>query len=361
MKMHSSTMIIAVLFTLLSVSPAFPNDAPVKSVGKTIQPMNNVPVRMVSEDVRISLSSTKADVHCLFTLRNEGKPETIEVGFPRGWEGDLIGFTAKDAHIPGVFSVETMAEQPFFGEFSDEKLPWWKVFKVPFTSTGQSRVIENYYSTFLLPWGKYPVPWNDLLFTYIMKTGALWKGQIDSAKVTLYLRNIPFDQVTKISPEGYIREENRITWNFRNFEPAKNIEISIIQDAFYERESIARKILETDPNNAYAHYLIGTVYFNRRFMDDNQILEAEKELQKAINLDSKLWDAQWFLALVYIDRDVRSKIFKDSKTQLGKIVRENPDYRCTDKLFYQSELIQYDNPKGLLESLISLAKMNNWK
>lgn len=62
------------------------NDAPIKSVGKTIQPRNDVPVRMVSEEVTIRLSSHRADVHCLFDLLNEGPPDTIDVGFPRGWE-----------------------------------------------------------------------------------------------------------------------------------------------------------------------------------------------------------------------------------------------------------------------------------
>lgn len=350
-------LLAAASLLLLSASTAFTNTAPVKSIGKTIQPLNNVPVRMVSEDVKIWLSSTKAEVDCQFTLRNEGKPDTIEVGFPRGWEGDLINFMAKNAKVSGAYSVETLAEQASFGEYNGEKLPWWKVFKVPFESTGQTVVIENHYSTFLLPWGKYPVPMNDLLFTYIIKTGALWKGQIDSAKVTLYLRNVPFDQVTKISPEGYVLQGNRITWNFRNFKPAQNIEISIMQDAFYERLSIARKLLEMGPDSAYAHYLLGTVYFNQRYMDDKQTIEAEKELQKAISLDPKLWDAQWFLALANIYKYRTSKSLKAAKTQFDVILQGNPDYICKDKLFYPDEYMGSGNPKELLKSL----EMNNWK
>lgn len=350
----------AFLFLCIWTSPAFSNDAPVKSVGKTIQPLNNVPVQMVSEEVNIFLTSTRANVLCLFTLRNEGKPDTIEVGFPRGWEGDLIEFTAKNARVKGTYPVETMAEKPSYGEYNGEKLPWWKVFKVPFESTGQTVVIENYYNTFLLPWGKYPFPWNDLLFTYIMKTGALWKGPIETAKITVRLINIPFNQLVKVSPEGYTREGNRITWEFRNFKPAQNIEISIMQDVLFERLSIARKILEKEPNSAFAHYLLGTVHYNRRYVDINQIDEAEKELRKAVALDPELWDAQWFLALVYIDRDNRSRTLKESKIQLEKIVRENPDYTCTDKLYYQYEWIQ-GNPKELLESLFGMARDNHWK
>jgi len=328
-------------------------------VGKTIQPLRDVPVQMVSEDVRILLSSTKADVQCLFTLRNEGKPDTIEVGFPRGWEGDLINFMAKNAYKSGAYPVETMAEQASYNEYTGGKLPWWKVFRVPFTSTGQTIAIENHYSTFLQPRGN-PIPWNDLLFTYIMKTGALWKDNIEDAMIRIHLYYIPFEQVTSISPEGYTREGNIITWHFKDFKPSQNIEISIMQDAFYERLSIARKILEKEPNSAYAHYLLGTVYFNRRYMDNNQIVEAERELQKAVTLDPKLWDAQWFLALVYVNRDAQSRTLKESKVQLEKMVRENPDYQCTDKLYYQYEWI-HGNPKELLESLIQQARISKWK
>jgi hypothetical protein len=360
MQIHSSTIIAAVLFVLLGGSPAFPNTAPVKSVGKTIQPLNNVPVRMVSEDVRIRLSSSTAIVDCRFTLLNEGKPDTIEVGFPRGWEGDLIGFMAKNAKIRGLYSVETLAEEPSFGEYTGEKLPWWKVFKVPFESTGQTIVVENSYSTFVVPGGNSPNPLNDFLFTYIMKTGALWKGQIDSAKVTLYLERIPFDQVTKISPEGFTREGNRITWNFKDFKPSQNIEISIMQDKFYERLALARKILVKEPNSAFAHYLTGTVCFNRFSMDYNQLNEAEKELQTALSIDPNYLDAQWFLALVYIYKDIKSKTFKESKAQLEKMARDNPDYRCTDELYYQYEIFSSNNPKGLLESLIR-SKYSFWK
>jgi len=30
-------------------------------------------------------------------FHNEGKPGVIEVGFPRGWKGDLMNFTARNA------------------------------------------------------------------------------------------------------------------------------------------------------------------------------------------------------------------------------------------------------------------------
>lgn len=279
------TVTAAVLLLICGPGIMWANDAPVKSVGKTIQPVNDVPVRMVSEEVRMALGPATASVHGLFTLRNLGKPDTIEVGFPRGWEGDLLNFTARNARIPEPYTVETLAQDPSYNEISGGELPWWKVFKVPFDSTGQTVVVENTYSTNLrMAAGKYPSPTNDLLFTYIMKTGALWKGNIEDALMTIHLGRTPFEQVTSISPEGYTREGNSIVWHFRDFKPTANIEITIMQDVSFERMEIARRILKTEPKNAYAHYLLGSVYFSRRNMDEAQTDRADKELRQSISL-----------------------------------------------------------------------------
>ncbi|MFA6109197.1 MAG: hypothetical protein WDA75_10535 [Candidatus Latescibacterota bacterium] len=153
MSTRQSIPAFAILLLLGRPVETWANDAPVRSVGKTIQPLSDVPVQMVSEEVNISLTSTKAQVHCFFTLLNQGGLDSIEVGFPRGWEGDLIEFRARD-RAEGPLPVQTMAKQPAYGEYSGEELPWWKVFTVPFFASGDTAVIENSYHTFLLPWGK---------------------------------------------------------------------------------------------------------------------------------------------------------------------------------------------------------------
>jgi hypothetical protein len=298
-------------------------------------------------------------VDCFFNLRNEGKPDTIEVGFPRGWEGDLIGFLAKNAHVRGIYSVETMAENPSYDENNGLTPPWWKVFKVPFESTGQTVVVENQYNTFLGPLGSSPFL-DDLAFTYILKTGAFWKGNIEDARLTVSLKNVPFDQITNISPKGYTIEGNKISWRFQNFKPDRNIEISIMQDILYERLSMARKILEKEPGNAYAHFMLGTVYFHRDFLTDysRKNDKAEREFQKAISLDPNLSDARWFLAFIYVNRNVeyppknlKTKALRDAREQFEYILQRDPEYRCTDKTFYQDPEIHGDNPKEVLKIL----------
>ncbi len=117
---------IFVLF-LCAIPAATANDAPVKSVGKAIQPLADAPVRMAAEKVSIFIESNVARVNCVFTLVNEGKPDTIEVGFPRGWEDDLIGFIAANDDTRET-TGRNPCPRPLLGEFNGEKLPWWKVF-----------------------------------------------------------------------------------------------------------------------------------------------------------------------------------------------------------------------------------------
>jgi hypothetical protein len=74
------------------------------SAGRTIQPVRDTSVRMVSEKVDIAIKDTVAYVSCRFELRNEGKPKRLRVGFPERIEpcvafnqylGHLCGFLAR--------------------------------------------------------------------------------------------------------------------------------------------------------------------------------------------------------------------------------------------------------------------------
>ncbi|MFA6109196.1 MAG: hypothetical protein WDA75_10530 [Candidatus Latescibacterota bacterium] len=190
-----------------------------------------------------------------------------------------------------------------------------------------------------------------------MKTGALWQGAIRRARITVRLANVPFDQITGISPEGYSREGNRLTWSFTEFEPTEDIKIDIMQDALFERATIARRILAREPDNAYAHYLLGTVLLNRQ-TDDRQLGWAEEELRRAVELDPENWDARWFLAAVYTYKDRPTKSLRNIRPQLDAILQGSPGYRCTDKLFYHGEgdrLCSED-----LDEALECLTMNGW-
>jgi hypothetical protein len=86
----------AAIAAIMAVGPgrSWADLAPVRSVGKTIQPLEDASVRMVSEKVEISLTDSMASVNCRFDMRNEGSAKNLLTGFPRGKEGDLLDFRA---------------------------------------------------------------------------------------------------------------------------------------------------------------------------------------------------------------------------------------------------------------------------
>ena len=278
---------ILAFFQFVFTGLCFSNDAPLRSVGKTIQPLKDVQVRMVSEDVSINLENNRVYVECVFELLNEGQPDTIDVGFPRGWEEDLCGFTAFIGQKR--LEVKDVTSEPFDGEWNGEKMPWWKVFRVPFVKTGETvKVINRYWTPFMI---NGHIGFEDYSFTYITKTGAFWKGgKIDKADFTLRIMNFNPGQLTKISPEGYKYESERlIKWSYRDFVPTQNIELRVMQDMVFDRKANAERILAKNPDDPFAHFLLGTVFFSMRYQGDKINVPSEdkavEEFNKAIALD----------------------------------------------------------------------------
>jgi hypothetical protein len=327
---------ILALSAVLGFSEAMANDTPIRSVGKAIQPRTDVPVRLVSEDVKITISGVNARVDCIFNLLNEGPAGTIEVGFPRGAESGLNDFTAKIDNETAT--VETVTSTPVYVDPDSRKeLPWWKTFKVPFTSTGQTVVVRNTYWTRLGPTTQQRL--SHLMFTYIMTTGAPWKGTIGEATFTVSLDGIDPGRVVDIKPEGFLSEGNRYLWRFTDFEPASNIEIQIMEQKVYDRLVSAEKLLAKSSGDARGHFLLGTVYWiNMNSSTDADTYrdyeeKAKGEFLRAIEIDPALDDARWYLAVLY-NNPHNPREMKLLRGQLEAIIAHNPSYRCRDELFH---------------------------
>ncbi|MHB9028657.1 MAG: tetratricopeptide repeat protein [Candidatus Latescibacterota bacterium] len=322
-------IIVAALIFLQVTGGVWADDTPLRSVGKTVQPLRDVPVRMASEKVDVIIDNNIAEITCRFFLRNEGKPDTLLVGFPRGRDAEIYDFRAwagdKD------LTVTTSATDPVFdgNGLSEKEIPWWKTFLVKLPATGRTIEVGNTYWTRLFPVGG--MGNEDLRFVYILKTGALWKGIIGDAEITVTLRNTNPGQVATLSPAGYTRKGNTITWRLKNFEPQEDIEITIMQDVLYERMTRAQELLKRNPKNAEARFLLGTVYFNRDWLGSSDP-KAENEFTKAIELDPKQLDARFYLVVIYHWRNSgrNEALYRNEIALLDAILREKPNYSCTD-------------------------------
>lgn len=314
---------VTLSFILLSNQIIIADLMPSRGIGKTIRPRSDSSVRMVSEQVDITIDNNVAYVLCWFELKNEGPPDTLEVGFPRGWgEKELYDF---QVWSPSELSF-TVTEKKLDSAYKDDsgmEIPFWTTFTVPFEKTGQSIRIYISYNSILL---RKDMTFSDILFRYILKTGAYWKGTIGEAKITVTLRNTNFDQITKISPKGFVKNINVMTWHFTDFEPIDDIELHIMQDVVYDRLNMSKMLLKENPDDAHGHYLLGTVYYGQS-SSGARCQESLREFELAVANDPEHLEARWFLAMHYLDRpDKRLE-------QLEAIVKAKPDYIFTDEAF----------------------------
>ena len=318
--MNAFLVMVSLALWLFGVNDLMANDAPVRSVGKAIGPLEGVPVRMVSEEIRITLDNNIAHVSCLFKLRNEGPIDTILVGFPRGWEKDLYDFRAWTSR--GDLSIEEGASAPVYGGEGDEGIKWWKTFRLPLPTTGDTVQVRNYYWTVLSQIDNRTL--TDQYFSYVLRTGALWRGEIGDARITVDFRNTHPEQITRLSPEGYARQGQRVEWHFQHLEPSEDISVNIMQDFLFDRWTRALELIEQNPDSSEGHFLLGTYYFNR---EQPPRKRAVGEFLKAISINPEMWDARWYLAAeLYFQNDRVG-----ARDQVESIVRGNPQYRCVDE------------------------------
>ena len=225
--MEKHTTIIGKIVIILAISVIFMSTtavgdiAPPHAQGETMQPVNVTNVQMVNETVHIDLCIENAAVKCNFTMMNHGENETLLVGFPvgLGWEGhgeEPYTYPLEDfkAYVNSQ-SVET--------KMMDVNGSQWMVWNMSFDEMEIKDVGVSYWVP-LSSYGNYGREM-DYWFTYVLKTGAAWGGVIEEANITIVLHDIEPDWITEITPDGYVFENNAITWNFTSIEPTENIYI----------------------------------------------------------------------------------------------------------------------------------------
>lgn len=143
----------------------------------------------------------------------------------------------------------------------------------------------------------------------------------------------------KNDPEGAL--------NLLNLEPEKELQekyyflkfrILFSQGKLYESESVAKKLLKINPNNAYYNYLISLAYYNSHDYD-----KAIKLLEKSVKLEPKNCDYKIYLSRLYSNAGKTDKAIKI----LEEIIMEDPNYEVA----YQDIVGIYINEKQYKKSL----------
>lgn len=174
---------------------------------------------MVSEEVHLRLP--QCEVEARFVFRNEGRPCTVEIGFPE--EGKKMPLQPPTylrrfrSYVDGrpIRVTRRVAQKPT-DDTNGEYQYWW-VKRVRF-GRGQTRVVVNRYRG-----GELYTTYGIRGIKYILTTGANWKGPIGYARLVCDFSGLKEKGYVQATPGAWRRAGNRLTWEARNFEPKENV------------------------------------------------------------------------------------------------------------------------------------------
>ena len=167
-------------------------------------------------------------------MKNLGEQEKLQIGFP---EMSFHYYQQKSkVDEANRFQVNENGKAVNF-EFSDllrnndeylKKVETyrikeeWYLWESEFQQ-GESKMIEVQYS---LPFGML-YKTNERFFTYLLSTGANWKGTIGKAEIIINLKDIEMDSIVSQQPANCIKFDKQLTWTFSDFEPTTKNDINV--------------------------------------------------------------------------------------------------------------------------------------
>lgn len=305
----------------------------------------NTEVRMVSEVVIIDVqddipenSLGEALVTAKFIMFNLG--EDAEVMFARFPLTFWNGYSDSSSDYPEIKDLEfivggqsvdwsrVMVPNP---RDEDNPIPW-AAFGVTFPP-GQEVLVEVTYTA--KPVGEYPF----IAYSYVLETGAGWKGSIETADIIVRLpyeannQNVILDETIgwSLTSPGAVLDGKEVSWHFENFEPrsANNIEVSLVLPKAWNQILIDREKVMENPQNGEAWGRLGKIYkeisYLRRWMRKDEggyeLYQLSVEAyEKSLELlpDDALWHAG-FADLLW--KHAYWDIFKPGSPNLDEILR----------------------------------------
>lgn len=226
-----ATAILAIIFIHANLlADIAPN--PIKA--KSISPKEQTSIRMESEQVIIDLYNDSSVVKCLFNMKNLGAHERLQIGFPemsfyyyqqnsKVDETNRFQVTENGKAISFDFSdslKHNEIDRKKAGSYPMKEA--WYLWESEF-QPGETKTIEVQYS---LPFGML-YKTNERFFTYLLSTGANWKGTIGKAEIMVNLKDIEMDSIEFQKPDNCIKKNKQLIWTFTDIEPTANEDIKV--------------------------------------------------------------------------------------------------------------------------------------
>jgi hypothetical protein len=270
-----ASAIAAVLLGMvfLAPSPAHADIAPPEyPQGANLVPgSETTQVRMQAEQVKLTVVSLptgdeagRARVEADFQMQNEGSAdETMEVRFPlsvlsgygNGW-GDYPEIADLLAWVNGARVTTTRVETPAPTDESKPPLAW-AAFKVTFPAGATVPIRVTYTAEGV---GEHP----NVHFTYVLQTGAGWKGTIGQAELTVTLP-YPANSQNVIIPwstPGMAMSGSDLTWHREDFEPGEgdDLVVALMQTGVWNTIRQEKGNVQANPNDGEAWGRLGKIY-----------------------------------------------------------------------------------------------------
>lgn len=274
--------LITLAIVIICISNTFADIAPNPIKAKGIVASGNTNIRMVSERVIVDLYKDSSVVECHFVMKNEGKKQQINIGFPEMnfhhfkttsatdfSSSFLVHENGKEVQLIDIYTPNSdlRKEQNIYERTNNldyEEQPWY-LWDSEFDD-GETKIIKVRYS---LPFGQ--IKNRCRYFTYLLNTGFGWKGSIETCEVIVNLKDISKDLILKTTPQNNIVNDNEIKWKFNNLEPTTSDDIKI----YYESSKGAYELMKKKKPDP-------TIVLNEQILPERDILNDVHSLDNIL-------------------------------------------------------------------------------
>lgn len=304
MRTKSILAISATLFfSIIGIRPIYANwggEAGGSVATGSFKPIGTGQVEMLKENLVIRLYRDRAKVEVDYVLHNTGDATDVKAGFPslgvkiedeKHREIEDYSIFADGKSVP--FHRENGNSTPFkslYGkDFLDNvtngedvpniRLLEWLVSTVHFDSDETKQIQIKYESLYAYSDGGFSddSAFLDDVFTYLLSTGAAWKGPIHEGRVTIQAMTVNADKII-VSPQGRFQQTKEgLVWEFHDLKPtmADNIVVNLNNHFSTIADYENRSAESTSDMNWYSSE-DGKYYFNsHNFIVRNaQVLEG---------------------------------------------------------------------------------------
>jgi hypothetical protein len=362
------------MISALFPSTALANDSTLGGTGMTVYPIFDTEVEMEKEVIDIVVKGGCSYVTCKFWFHNTGESTDLLVGFPTQYPGgyesqEELDETMEDEwynedHVTQLNWFRTWVDgervrvtvktglEPEGNNADELYFPQWYTWKMHFNAGERIKVVNKYW--FVNSYGGENSEW----FSYILRSGATWKGPIGKITIRVRLEDCSISDVWfhEMQPT-YIEEDGLIVWEAENIKPEQDVNVLYAddpfeqngdnpfasydsQDEYWTYQNISQRMLR----NFYAGHYNGVTWWGNRMFDkfgDTQSSQlyycmgvsyyklgyTEKALNMFGRIQDNLYDAMsaYYKALICEEAgdDTGYQSYLDSMTQYLSGVAED--------------------------------------